>query len=213
MSSTGTMFSQPIIPACNAMEGPVYFTIDLPLHHPVAEEPNHDQAEVRDWLVSVRFSPLSLPVSPPSILSPLSSFFHPLSIVSFTHLILPPSLLPFPPLPGGGECDLWWRCVCVLLPHTEDALLQLHEWSVPNTLCCQFVVLPTPCAAIPAFSYSCFSIPLFPLLLPLSSLYLHHHILILPPSLLSPSPSSLSLFPSPSPLLQANPSWAAPTVP
>ena len=47
MSSTGTMFSQPIIPACNALEGPVYFTIDLPVHHSTPEQPNQNQDEVK----------------------------------------------------------------------------------------------------------------------------------------------------------------------
>ena len=34
MSSTGVMYSQPVIPACNAVEGPVYFTIDLSVSYP-----------------------------------------------------------------------------------------------------------------------------------------------------------------------------------
>jgi E3 ubiquitin-protein ligase UBR4 len=34
MSSTGVMYSQPVIPACNAVEGPVYFTIDLAVTYP-----------------------------------------------------------------------------------------------------------------------------------------------------------------------------------
>ena len=34
MSSTGVMYSQPIIPACSAREGPVYFTIDLSVSYP-----------------------------------------------------------------------------------------------------------------------------------------------------------------------------------
>ena len=38
MTSTGQVYSQPIIPACNAMEGPVYFTIDIQLKHPSLEE-------------------------------------------------------------------------------------------------------------------------------------------------------------------------------
>ena len=37
MTSTGMLFSQPLIPACNAMEGPIYFTIDLPVSHPSIE--------------------------------------------------------------------------------------------------------------------------------------------------------------------------------
>ena len=34
MSSTGVMYSQPVIPACSAVEGPVYFTIDLSVTFP-----------------------------------------------------------------------------------------------------------------------------------------------------------------------------------
>ena len=34
MSSTGVMYSQPVIPACNAREGPVYFTIDISVSFP-----------------------------------------------------------------------------------------------------------------------------------------------------------------------------------
>lgn len=33
MVSTGEMYSQPLIPACSAADGPVYFTIDLPVTH------------------------------------------------------------------------------------------------------------------------------------------------------------------------------------
>ncbi len=38
MTSTGHIFSQRIIPACNAVEGPVYFTIDWQIKHPDIEE-------------------------------------------------------------------------------------------------------------------------------------------------------------------------------
>ena len=34
MSSKGVMYSQPVIPACNAVEGPVYFTIDISVTYP-----------------------------------------------------------------------------------------------------------------------------------------------------------------------------------
>ena len=34
MSASGVMYSQPVIPACNAVEGPVYFTIDLGVTYP-----------------------------------------------------------------------------------------------------------------------------------------------------------------------------------
>ena len=34
MSASGVMYSQPVIPACNAVEGPVYFTIDLGVIYP-----------------------------------------------------------------------------------------------------------------------------------------------------------------------------------
>ena len=34
MSSTGVLYSQPVIPACNAREGPVYFTIDISVSFP-----------------------------------------------------------------------------------------------------------------------------------------------------------------------------------
>ena len=47
MSSTGTMYSQPVIPACNAMEGPVYFTIDLPVNYPsVVDTPTEEEVRV-----------------------------------------------------------------------------------------------------------------------------------------------------------------------
>ena len=38
MTTAGTLFSQPITPACNAVEGPVYFTVDCPVRHPSIEE-------------------------------------------------------------------------------------------------------------------------------------------------------------------------------
>lgn len=34
ITSTGAMYSQPIIPACSAVEGPVYFNIDIAVKHP-----------------------------------------------------------------------------------------------------------------------------------------------------------------------------------
>jgi len=33
MMSNGTLYCQPIIPACSAIDGPVYFTIDIPVNH------------------------------------------------------------------------------------------------------------------------------------------------------------------------------------
>ena len=33
MMSNGTMYCQPVIPACSATEGPVYFTIDVQVKH------------------------------------------------------------------------------------------------------------------------------------------------------------------------------------
>ena len=33
MMSTGQIYFQPIIPECNASEGPVYFTIDFVVEH------------------------------------------------------------------------------------------------------------------------------------------------------------------------------------
>ena len=33
MMSNGTMYCQPIIPACSAIDGPVYFTIDIQVKH------------------------------------------------------------------------------------------------------------------------------------------------------------------------------------
>ena len=33
MMSNGTMYCQPVIPACSATEGPVYFTIDIQVKH------------------------------------------------------------------------------------------------------------------------------------------------------------------------------------
>ena len=29
---------------------------------------------------------------------------------------------------------MWWGCVCLLFTHSEDALLQFHEWSVVYTI-------------------------------------------------------------------------------
>ena len=34
MMSNGTMYCQPVIPACSATDGPVYFTIDIQVKHP-----------------------------------------------------------------------------------------------------------------------------------------------------------------------------------
>ena len=34
MMSNGTMYCQPVIPACSATDGPVYFTIDVQVKHP-----------------------------------------------------------------------------------------------------------------------------------------------------------------------------------
>ena len=33
MMSNGSLYCQPIIPACSAIDGPVYFTIDIPVNH------------------------------------------------------------------------------------------------------------------------------------------------------------------------------------
>ena len=54
MSSTGVMYSQPVIPACNAVEGPVYFTIDLAVTYPSGSVAGATSPQGEDEVMCVR---------------------------------------------------------------------------------------------------------------------------------------------------------------
>ena len=130
MSSTGTMYSQPVIPACNAMEGPVYFTIDLPINYPSSttdtssSSPSEEEVRLRVAVIFHQEERIVLPLYNESteVLNPRHSYImHALAytdtrtrIHRLAYTLLYTHALMLRTCTCNGKncmCDKWWTKV------------------------------------------------------------------------------------------------------